>query len=87
MDFYITNRFTNLTNIALRISTPKARANAQANAHAGAILINTHYDSALGGLGATDAGALVAVMIEMLRNILNSNEEQFELNYPLISLA
>lgn len=98
MDFFITNKFTNLTNIALRVSNARADAavrNAQAqenaaHAHAsqggaGAILINTHFDSALGGLGATDAGALVAVMIEMLRNILNSDESQFTLNYPLVS--
>jgi hypothetical protein len=85
MDFYITNRFTSVTNIAVRLTNAKANANAHANANTGSILINTHYDSALGGLGATDAGALVAVMMEMLRNILNSDEQHFSLNYPLVS--
>ncbi len=48
-----------------------------------AILVNSHFDSALGGLGATDAGALCAVMMEVIRNIYNA--KTFDWNYPIVS--
>lgn len=79
MHIHITNKFTKLTNVAVKIQAPNTPPNAST------ILINSHFDSALGGLGATDAGALCSVMIEMIRNILNSDASQFTLNYPVIS--
>lgn len=50
------------------------------------ILINSHFDSGLGAIGATDAGALCAIMVEVIRNIFNSEQNQFSLDYPLVSL-
>ena len=36
-----------------------------------AILINTHYDTTLGSPGAMDAAVPIAIMIEMIRNLLH----------------
>jgi Peptidase family M28 len=77
----IPSKFKNITNILVKIHTAK-----NSNQPQQAILINSHFDSALGAIGATDAGALVSVMLEVFRDILNSDSTQFSMEYPLVSL-
>ena len=73
-------KYYNITNILVKVH-PRTNLEHPKTA----ILINSHFDSAMGGMGATDAGALVSVILEVFSNILNSNDVQFSLDYPLIS--
>ena len=59
--FRIANVYQNLTNVVLRIA-PKGAAAARP-----AVLVNSHYDSTLGSVGASDAASCVCVMLELAR--------------------
>jgi len=41
-----------------------------------AVLINTHYDTTLGSPGAMDTGAPIAIMLEMIRNLLHRTKSR-----------
>eukprot|EP00897_Mesotaenium_endlicherianum_P003663 jgi/Mesen1/3324/ME000191S02463 len=59
--------YVNLTNLAVRISA------ADGDPGGAAVLVNGHYDSSLGSQGAADCASCVAVMLETMRQILDSD--------------
>eukprot|EP00698_Gefionella_okellyi_P026041 TRINITY_DN9804_c0_g3_i1.p1 TRINITY_DN9804_c0_g3~~TRINITY_DN9804_c0_g3_i1.p1 ORF type:complete len:859 (+),score=186.25 TRINITY_DN9804_c0_g3_i1:59-2635(+) len=71
IDRFIHNTYTNITNVAVRIS------NGQNNAsHAPQLLVNAHFDSGISAPGASDAAACVAVLLEVVRALRQSDPLQ-----------
>uniref|UniRef100_A0A0G4H619 Uncharacterized protein n=1 Tax=Chromera velia CCMP2878 TaxID=1169474 RepID=A0A0G4H619_9ALVE len=72
--------YTGHTNVAIKL-TPKT-----ADPEAKAILVASHYDSAFGSPAGADANSMCAIMLETLRNLLNSSEEKLgtQLQFPII---
>ncbi|KDD72594.1 hypothetical protein H632_c3147p0 [Helicosporidium sp. ATCC 50920] len=72
-----TNAFNNLTNVVLRIS-PRGRE------HVPGVLLNAHYDSALGSPGASDAASCVGVALEVARTLVADSSRA--LDAPVVVL-
>ena len=70
------NVYSNISNVLVRVSNPK-----RPETLSSAILVSSHYDSALGCSGMSDDGINVAIMMEMLRNLMVT---QKELEYAVI---
>lgn len=80
----LTNAYANVTNIVLRIAPPEAVAGDEAQADGSvsaataaaaavprpALAVNSHYDTACGSPGASDALSAIGIMLEMARAIL-----------------
>ena len=58
-----TNVYSRVTNVLVRFS-PKTATGKQ-----NAVLVNSHFDTALGTVAASDDAAMCAVMLEVLRNL------------------
>jgi hypothetical protein len=79
--YEIANVFNNLTNV-LVVMTPKDPIKAQNKA----VLINGHYDSTLGTVGASDCASCVAVGMEIARTIASNTPDQIPVLSPLVFL-
>ena len=62
-------RYANVTNVLLRLSSPGGAPKRNA------LLINAHYDSALGTVAASDDAVMVALMLEVAENVVKSAAE------------
>eukprot|EP01113_Clastostelium_recurvatum_P022823 TRINITY_DN2734_c1_g1_i5.p1 TRINITY_DN2734_c1_g1~~TRINITY_DN2734_c1_g1_i5.p1 ORF type:complete len:956 (-),score=147.56 TRINITY_DN2734_c1_g1_i5:37-2904(-) len=65
LDHIIINVFTNITNVLVRIGFDH---------HDETILVNSHFDSAIGSPGAGDAGAGIVSMLEIANALMHSND-------------
>lgn len=79
--YEIANAFNNLTNV-LVVMTPNDPIKAQNKA----VLINGHYDSTLGTVGASDCASCVAVGMEIARTIASNTPDQMPVLSPLVFL-
>jgi hypothetical protein len=77
----ITNAYTNISNIILRleplVATNDTATSASAFVCPKSIVVNSHYDTAPGSPGASDALAPIAVMLELVRLILYTNRQYY----------
>lgn len=85
----VTNVYTNLTNIVVRVATPRTDALASEAQRRGidppkALLVNAHFDSTMGTSGASDCASCVGIMLELLRAL--ATDATWELEAPLIVL-
>ncbi|KAL6072121.1 Endoplasmic reticulum metallopeptidase 1 [Balamuthia mandrillaris] len=60
---YFTNHYSEVTNIVVRVPSLHSK-------NKESLLVNAHFDSGLGGRGASDDGVAVANCLEMIRNLL-----------------
>lgn len=60
------NAYANVTNVVLKI-----RPRTENEESAPGVMINSHIDSALGSVGASDAGTCIGVMLEMARTVVH----------------
>lgn len=85
----VTNVYTNLTNIVVRVATPRTHALAEQARKQGAdppksLLVNAHFDSTMGTAGASDCASCVGIWLEVLRAL--ATDATWELDAPLIVL-
>lgn len=80
MGFPIIKAYNNITNIIVKLSCGLHCDNN------GAILINAHYDSTIVSPGASDDGAGIAIMLEVVRILVNKNKSSGKLKNSLILL-
>lgn len=66
VDAYITNTYSNITNILVRVPA----RNKPADAYSPLLLINSHFDSGVGATGASDDGVATVACLEMVRNLV-----------------
>lgn len=59
------NAYVDLSNVVLRIAPTQGPGS-----RAPAVLINSHFDSAMGSVGASDAATCVGVMLEVARVVV-----------------
>lgn len=77
--FQIANVYRNLTNVVLRVA-PAAPAAARKKA----VLVNGHYDSTLGTVGASDCASCVAIGLELARTLVA--DARIQLAAPVVFL-
>jgi hypothetical protein len=68
-NFELANAYNNLTNVIVRI-TPKSVVHDKTTVLPKAVLVNAHYDSALGSPGASDCASCVGVALEIARTLV-----------------
>ena len=73
---HLINVYRHLTNVVLFVG-PKEASNRSA------VLINAHYDSALGSPGAADCASCVGVGLEVVRTLIERKEP---LSRPIVLL-
>lgn len=77
--FEITNAFNNLTNVVITLR-PKDERNASKKA----VLINAHFDSTLGTVGASDCASCVAVALEVARTLATNSKYTIRTPYVFL---
>jgi hypothetical protein len=75
--------YKNITNIVVKLSPKNVKSNAK---NMGSLLISSHYDSAVSSPGAFDDGVPVAVMLEVISNIVNENANSSRIAHETIFL-
>lgn len=60
----ITNAYTNLTNLAVRVAPKGLKGDA--------VLLNAHFDTTLGSPGAADCASCVGILLEVLRVLIET---------------
>ena len=68
---HMTNVFSNLTNVVVRVRFGAAGDDGQWPA----LLVNSHYDTPLGSNGAVDARTPISAMLETLRALVHSDAD------------
>ena len=64
---HLINVYRHLTNVVLFVGPKDGR-------NKSAVLLNAHYDSALGSPGAADCGSCVGVGLEVVRTLIERND-------------
>ncbi|KAI7862013.1 hypothetical protein BDF14DRAFT_1861093 [Spinellus fusiger] len=66
LDKMVLKQYTNITNIIVRLSCP-LNGSGDRSCEKNAVLMNSHFDTAIGSPGASDDGSGTAVMLELIR--------------------
>jgi hypothetical protein len=88
----ITNMYTNVSNIILRFDPRTGNVSQRASHCPSAIVLNSHYDTAPGSPGASDALTPIGVMLELARLVIYTSAQHYAkhgtswLHAPLIFL-